>query len=80
MLENKVRRTVQNRTQPNDLRAITSLSWRNMVNEVPPEIFKTREGILRPLGWLLLLVIIAVFLALYFFGVMPGGRAAHPPI
>ena len=50
-----------------------------MVNYVPPEIFRKRDGSIRILGWMLLAIILLVFAALYFFGLMPH-QAAHPPV
>jgi hypothetical protein len=51
-----------------------------MMNGVPPEILRRRDGSLRVTGWMLLVVILALFFGLYFFGVLPGGSMSHPPV
>lgn len=38
------------------------------MSDVPPKIFRNADGHLRPLGWLLLVVMLAVCGALYFYG------------
>jgi hypothetical protein len=50
-----------------------------MVSGIPPEILRRRNGSLRATAWMLLVIIVAVFFGLYFFGVLPGGSISHLP-
>lgn len=46
--------------------------------EVPQGIFRKPDGGIRPLGWLLLAVIVVDFAALWFYGIVPGHRTTPP--